>query len=60
MKMTNNRHRKQFDKLPRDETTERDLTDAMRAMLGPRTSVRFENREPTKKQLETRFKLTRR
>ncbi len=58
--MTNDRHRKQFDKTPREEITERDFTDAMKALLGPRTDVRFENREPTKKQLETRFKLKRR
>ncbi len=58
--MTNDRHRKQFDKTEREPITERDFTAAMRAMLGPRTGVRFENREPTKEQLETRFKLKRR
>ena len=58
--MTNPRHKKQFDREEREPITERDLTDAMKAMLGGRTDVRFENREPTKKQLETRYKLKRR
>jgi len=52
-------HKKQFDKTEREDVTERDFIEAMKAMLGPRTDVRFENKEPTKKQLETRFKLKR-
>ncbi|MCY4356984.1 MAG: hypothetical protein OXD01_05625 [Gammaproteobacteria bacterium] len=52
-----NCHCKQFDREEHEPITERDFTEVVKAMLGGRTNVRFENREPTKKQLETRFKL---
>ena len=55
----NDKHREQFDEEPRDEITEEDFTEAMEQMLSSRTSVRFENKEPTKEELEKRFKLRR-
>ena len=57
--MTNDKHQEQFDEEPRDEITEEDFTEAMEQMLGPRTDVRFENQEPTKEELERRFRLKR-
>ncbi len=55
----NKRHKDEFDKLDREPVGERDFDEAMNLMLGPKTSVKSENREPTKAELERRFKLRR-
>ena len=53
------KHREQFDQEPRDQITEENFIEAMEQMPGPRTDVRFENQEPTKEELEARFRLRR-
>ena len=55
----NDRHKKQFEKEDREPVTEQDFNEALRSMLGPRTSVRSENREPTVEELNRRYKLKR-
>ena len=54
-------NRKEIDKVERDEVSRDDFEAAMKSvLLSPRGDARSENREPTKKELETRWKLTRR
>lgn len=53
-----NRHH--HEKTERRETTRRDMSDALRSvLLAPRTNVRAENREPTKGEANTRYRLDR-
>ena len=53
-------NRKEIDKAERDEVTREDFKDAMRSvLLAPRGKAKAENREPTKEELETRWKLRR-
>ncbi|MXX05151.1 MAG: hypothetical protein F4Z71_00140 [Gammaproteobacteria bacterium] len=57
--MSNDRHKEQFEKRDREPVSEQDFNEAMRAMLGPRTNVRSENKEPTAEELNRRYKLER-
>ena len=50
-----------LDPKDRDPATMKDLEDAMRQLVeSHQGETRSENREPTKKELEQRFKLVRR
>ena len=55
----NKRHKEEFEKIERDEVTEQEFMDALGILLKPKTKVKFENREPTRQDLETRYKLIR-
>ena len=57
--MSNENHKDEFDKTERDPISEQDFDEAMNLMLGPQTSVKSENREPTKEELNRRYKLAR-
>lgn len=50
----------ELDSKDRDPTTMTDLEDAMRQLVKSPTKTKSENREPTRKELEQRFKLVRR
>ena len=53
-----NRHH--FDAEERRDVSKRDFLDAIKAvLLAPRTKVRAENREPTKAEIEARYRLDR-
>ncbi len=52
------RHRKAFEKEEREQITEQDFDGVMEAMLGPKASIRNENKEPTAKELNRRFRLS--
>ena len=53
-----NRHH--FDAEDRRDVSARDFFDAIKAvLLAPRGKVRAENREPTKAELEARYRLDR-
>ena len=53
-------NRKEIDKVEREEVSREDLEDAFKMLLAPRGEAKTENREPSKEELETRWKLTRR
>lgn len=54
-----NRHH--HDKEPRRDAKRTDLLAALRqVLLAPRTDVRAENREPTKPELQRRYRLDKR
>ena len=53
-------NRNQFDKTERREATADDFEAALKAMfLAPKGAVKSENREPTKAELEARWRLDR-
>ena len=53
-------NRNQFDKTERREVTEDDFEAALRTVfLGPRSSIKSENRELTKAEIEARWCLDR-
>ena len=53
-------NRNQFDKTERREVSKRDLLDALKGvLLAPRGKARSKNREPTKADLEARYRLDR-
>ena len=49
-----------LDPKDRDPATMKDLEDAMRQLVESPPGTKSENREPTKKELEQRYKLVRR
>ena len=49
-----------LDPKDRDPAIMKDLEDAMRQLVESPTKTKSENREPTMKELEQRFKLVRR
>ena len=49
-----------LDPKERDPATMTDLEDAMRQLVKSPSKTKSENREPTRKELEQRFKLVRR
>ena len=53
------RHREEFEKVERGLVSESEFKEALGVLLGGQTGVKFENREPTRKELEARFKLER-
>ena len=54
-------NRKQFDKEPRRPVTKDEFLEALESiLLAPRGDTRSENREPTKEELERRYRLDRR
>ena len=55
-------NRKEIDAVERDEVTEQDLKDALRQVLLAETAghPRSENREPTRDELNRRYRLERR
>ncbi|MDE0692583.1 MAG: hypothetical protein OXI55_10120 [Gammaproteobacteria bacterium] len=54
-------NRDEINKVQRDPVTRTDLEDALKQVLtAPRGDVRSENREPTKQELERRWKMRRR
>lgn len=54
-------NRKEIDKAEREDVSRDDFENALKSvLLAPRGDARSENREPTKKELETRWKMTRR
>ncbi len=54
-------NRREIDAVERDEVTREDLEDALaQVLLVPQGSVRSENREPTREELERRYRLERR
>ena len=53
-------NRKEIDKVEREEVAYEDFMDALKdVLLAPRGEARFENREPTKAELEERWKMER-
>lgn len=54
-----NRH--EFDKTERREVTQQEFEDALEAvLLAPKSKVKSENREPTKAELNAKWRLDRR
>ena len=54
-------NKRQFDRTERRDVSQKDVLDALESvLLAPRTGVRSENREPTKAELSTRYRLDRR
>lgn len=53
-------NRKEIDKVERREVSRKDFEDALKdVLLAPRGKTRSENREPTKAELERRYRLDR-
>ena len=53
-------NRKEIDKVERDEVSRDDFEEALKTvLLAPRGKARSENREPTKAELQARWKMTR-
>ena len=53
-------NRNQFDKTQRRDVSDKDVKDALKSvLLAPRGKARSENREPTKAELEARYRLDR-
>ena len=53
-------NRKEIAKKEHGEISRKDFEDALKAvLLAPRGEAKTENREPTKEELETRWKLAR-
>ena len=50
----------ELDPKDRDPATIKDLEDAMRQLVNSPPATKSENREPTRKELEQRYKLVRR
>ncbi len=54
-------NRKEIAKKEHGEMSREDFEDALKSvLLAPRGEAKTENREPSKEELETRWKLTRR
>ena len=54
-------NQKEHAKTDRRSASEKDIKDALESvLLAPRTNVRSENREPTKKEISKRYRLDRR
>lgn len=60
-RMDGEMNRKEIDKVERREVSRKDFTDALQQMLASKEleRPRSENREPTKAELERRYKLDR-